>query len=61
MDIFTRFINGLKYDHYKKLAYKAIDKCKKHKNDTDDTEFKKWGLIAVDNLEKTHKVALKLK
>ncbi len=52
MNIFKKVKNNLKYAHYRKLSNKAIVKMEKHKNDADDTEWRKWAAIELRCLQK---------
>lgn len=58
MDINTRIKNHFKYAYYRKLRDKAIAKMEEHKNDADDTEFKKWANIAMSSLNRCIEIPL---
>ena len=59
MDIITRIRNNMKYAYHRKLADKAITKMERHRDDSDDREFKKWANIALNSLTICMEIPLK--
>jgi len=59
MNIITRTKNNLVYAYHRKRAKVAIAKMKKHRDDPDDSKFKKWGEIGFKSIEVCSTMPLK--
>ena len=59
MNIFVRIKNNLEYTYYRKLLDRALIEMKKHENDKDDREWKKWANVGLNSLKKCDEIPLK--
>lgn len=58
MNIITRTKNNLIYAYHLKRATVAIAKMKKHRDDPDDSKFKKWSEIGFKSIKASSSIPL---